>query len=99
MVFFEGATHGGTWTRDLQNLCPALLKTRSHVYYSLCWSVVGYSPKNKKIKNISSVGLKQETVFLRQAHGETCVPAAAAGGDEPLWEETGRRVLVLKAFL
>lgn len=41
---------------------------------------------------------KKETVFLRQVHGETCVPAAAAGGDEPLWEETGRRVLVFKGF-
>lgn len=47
-VFFEGATRGGTWTRDLQYLCPALLKIRSHVYYSLSWSVVGYSPKNLK---------------------------------------------------
>lgn len=88
-VFFEGATRGGTWTRNLQYLCPHLLKIRSHVYYSLFWSVVGYSPKKKK---------KKETVFLRQVHCETCVPAAAAGGDEPLWEETGRRVLVFKGF-
>lgn len=36
---------------------------------------------------------------MRQVHAEMCDhAAAAAGGDEPLWEETGRRVLVFKGF-